>query len=48
LIKIVLHILLGLEGIHSTSYYHRDIKIENVLLGKDKNYKLCDFGSCTK
>ncbi|XP_023034608.1 cyclin-G-associated kinase [Drosophila willistoni] len=27
---------------------HRDIKIENFLIGNDKQIKLCDFGSATK
>ncbi|XP_037946068.1 cyclin-G-associated kinase [Teleopsis dalmanni] len=27
---------------------HRDIKIENFLIGNDKQLKLCDFGSCTR
>ena len=29
----------------STPLIHRDIKIENVLVNKDDNFKLCDFGS---
>lgn len=45
---IALSILTGLKIIHTSGYAHRDIKIENVLIGKDKKMKLCDFGSCTK
>lgn len=25
---------------------HRDLKVENVLIGSHRGYKLCDFGSC--
>lgn len=27
---------------------HWDVKLENVLLGADGRYKLCDFGSCSR
>lgn len=37
-----------LEYIHSQGYAHRDIKPENLLLDKDFNIVLCDFGFATK
>jgi serine/threonine protein kinase len=47
LLRIVECIAKGIAGLHGIGYAHRDIKIENVLQGKDGTYKLCDFGSCT-
>jgi serine/threonine protein kinase len=39
----------GIQVLHSMKppVAHRDLKIENVLMGNDGNYKLIDFGSCT-
>jgi len=36
-----------LSVLHKAGFIHRDIKIENILIGKDKKMKICDFGSCT-
>ncbi|KAK3320101.1 MAP/microtubule affinity-regulating kinase [Cercophora scortea] len=30
--------------VHQQSCVHRDLKLENILLDKDENVKLCDFG----
>jgi serine/threonine protein kinase len=40
----------GLFYLHENSVVHRDVKIENILLGGDEDqcYKLCDFGSCVQ
>lgn len=37
-----------LEYIHNQGYAHRDIKPENILLDKNFNIKLADFGFATK
>ena len=35
----------GVSALHNTTgYAHLDIKLENVLIGKDYKLKLCDFG----
>jgi serine/threonine protein kinase len=42
-------VVLGVSALHSLPQpvSHRDIKAENVLLGDDGHYKLCDFGSAS-
>ena len=37
-------ILDGVEHIHKCGIVHRDLKIENILIDKDYNIKLTDFG----
>mmetsp|Transcript_438 Transcript_438/g.465 ORF Transcript_438/g.465 Transcript_438/m.465 type:complete len:85 (+) Transcript_438:236-490(+) len=36
-----------LQYMHDLGYAHRDIKIENLLLGEDFELKLADFGFST-
>ena len=38
------HILCGLKYIHSCAVLHRDLKPGNILLDKDYQIKICDFG----
>ncbi|GFS07567.1 serine/threonine-protein kinase [Elysia marginata] len=42
--QIMLHTAKGLAHLKASNIIHRDIKTENVMLGTDHNWKLCDFG----
>ncbi len=35
---------LGIDYLHKKSIIHRDLKPENLLLDRERNIKLCDFG----
>ncbi|CDO96218.1 unnamed protein product [Kluyveromyces dobzhanskii CBS 2104] len=47
ILKIMYDVSNGIAQMHylPTPLIHRDIKIENVLVDKDDNFNLCDFGS---
>lgn len=42
--KLLSQILKGLEDLHSKNFVHRDLKGDNVLIGRDGYYKIIDFG----
>lgn len=42
--KLFTGVLDGLENVHSKQFVHRDIKLDNILVGQDGNYKIIDFG----
>ncbi|XP_033230073.1 maternal embryonic leucine zipper kinase-like isoform X3 [Belonocnema kinseyi] len=46
--KFFRQIVSAVAYLHSLGYAHRDLKPENVLLDRDQNLKLIDFGLCAK
>ncbi|KAI8388697.1 kinase-like domain-containing protein [Radiomyces spectabilis] len=46
-IRVTKECLEGLVYLHSKNYMHRDIKCENILLGRNGQVKLADFGLAT-
>ena len=44
----IYQILLGVHYLHSAGVIHRDIKPSNILVNKDCEMKICDFGLCGK
>lgn len=41
-------ILQGVDYLHKTEIAHRDLKLENIIIDKDKNIKIIDFGFATQ
>lgn len=46
-LKIIYQATKAVAHLHSQNINHRDIKVENFLIGSDGLLKLCDFGSAT-
>ncbi|RDW77104.1 hypothetical protein BP6252_05157 [Coleophoma cylindrospora] len=42
--KIFTQLVGAVSYVHNASCVHRDLKLENILLDKNENVKLCDFG----
>lgn len=38
--------ILAVESVHKLDYIHRDLKPDNLLIGRDGHVKLSDFGLC--
>ena len=38
--------VLAIESVHNLNYIHRDLKPDNLIIGRDGHMKLSDFGLC--
>ena len=38
--------ILAIESVHNLNYIHRDLKPDNLIIGKEGHVKLSDFGLC--
>lgn len=38
--------ILAIASVHNLNYIHRDLKPDNLIIGKDGHLKLSDFGLC--
>jgi len=45
--RIFIQLINGIQYCHSKSIYHRDIKLENIILDSEQNMKIIDFGFAT-
>lgn len=44
----IVNVLNGLSALHEAGYLHRDIDPSNIMVNRDGNIKLIDFGICKK
>ena len=48
IVNIIRQVIEGLHFLHSKSVFFRDLKAENIVIGSNGEFKLCDFGWATK
>lgn len=48
MLRVLLAAAAGVAHMHGKGIAHRDVKMENMLLTVKGEFKLCDFGSCSR